>query len=193
MDYSNFYLLSRDFKREALQVTSGDITDEMSTLCGKYNVDLPLNFTHYMGSRVFDLIETGWTSLFLLSERIFSAFEEHNISGWKKFPAKVHDKSGNLMDGFSLLSVVGKAGIIDNALSEVIWKDPPTPNGNPYQVRKGMYFDLNTWDGSDIFVLQGSLAIIVSQKVKDILEAINSTNVNLTPICEIESDILVDL
>ena len=189
MDYSNFYQLSRDFKSRALQVTSEDFNDELPVVYGNYEAEKPLCFTHYMGSKVFDLIETGWVSVFLFSDRIFDAFEENNITGWKKYCAEVYDKKGELINGYSVLSVTGRCGPIDDDKSELIWRDPPVPEGNRYQVRMGMYFDISTWDNSDIFIPENSLAIVVTEKVKEVLDNLKVSNFNIQPVSMIESQV----
>jgi len=189
MNYSGFYELSTGFKRGCLQVSSEQIEDETPYVYGEAKVERPIVFKHYIGNKIYDLLETGWASLYLFSERIITAFEANNISGWKKYPAEVYDKKGLPIHGYSVFAVTGRAGPINDSLSEIIWKDPPVPEGNCYQVRKGMYFDLSSWDRSDIFILKKSLAIVVTQKVKSLLEEIKATNFNLKSVIDIESQI----
>lgn len=189
MNYSDFYQLSRAFKKGALQVTSADIENEIPFVYGIKEVGKPLKFTYYMGKNTCDLIETGWVSLFLFSNRIFSEFEKEHISGWKAYPAEVYDKKGNSIRGYSVLGVTGRCGPIDDSLSEIIWKGAPVPEGNPYQARKGLLFDLSSWDRSGIFIPEGSLAIMVTKKVKIIIERLKATNFDLKPILEVEGEI----
>jgi hypothetical protein len=186
MDYSHFYDFGSDLKSYCLQVSATEIRDEIPFVYGEVIVTHPVVFRYHSGGRVYDLVETGWASLYLLSDRVISALHQHQITGWKTYPATVYDKKSNLVPGFSIFAVTGRAGPIDNSMSEIIQKDPPVPEGNPYQVRKGRYFDLSTWDGSDIFILKNSLAIVVTEKVKNVLAPLKPKNIRLQPITDIE-------
>ena len=189
MDYSSFYDLRTDLKTNCLQVSAKIIKDELPYVYGEIEMSEPVVFKYYMGSKIFDLIETGWASLYLISDRIFDAFEENNITGWKKYCAEVYDKKGEPINGYSVLSVTGRCGPIDDDKSELIWKDPPVPEGSRYQVRMGMYFDISTWDNSDIFIPENSLAIVVTEKVKEVLDNLKVSNFNIQPVSMIESQV----
>ncbi len=189
MNYSNFFYLGSDYKKGCLQVTAKEIKDEIPYVYGEARINSPIIFEHYMGGKNYDLLETGWGSLYLLSEKVISAFEKSDINGWKKYPAKVYDKKMNIIKGYSILAITGRCGPIDDSLSKLTWKDPPVPEGSRYQVKKGLYFDLSSWDGNDIFIPKNSLYIIITKKVRDLLLQLEATNFNIKPISEIESDI----
>ena len=60
------------------------------------------------------------------------------------------------------------------------------PNGKPYKVYKGYFFDESKYDGSDFFLVRNSF--IISDKVKEILTKNKIKNTQLTPILEVEID-----
>jgi hypothetical protein len=62
-----------------------------------------------------------------------------------------------------------------------------SPVGTLRPVAVGLYFNLETWDGSDFFVPGESGYIIVTEKVKTAVEKTKFSNIELRSITEIES------
>jgi len=187
MEYSKLYLLGSSFRQAALQVTCDTINNDLPILYGEVELDSPLVFSYYSGAKAYDLVGTGWASLFLFSQKIVLALEQNGISGWKTYPAKVFDNKAKELTGYSLFSVTGRCGPIDPSKGEIVWKAPPVPEGNPFQVKRGLYFESSSWDGNDIFIPKGSRAIVITEKVKQILTNIKVTNVEMTRLTEEES------
>ena len=184
MDYSGFYTIGRAFKQDALLVGSEEVIEEKPFLFGEAEGSLSLRFTHAMGHRVYDLIETGWAKLFLFSERVTTALREHHVTGWTTYPAEVYDAKKNLIHHYSVFAVTGRSGPVDFDKSKVIWKDPPSPRGKPHQAQVGVFFDKPSWDGSDIFIPEGTLYIIATQKVIDVFTDLQVTNVEWRLVAE---------
>ena len=65
-------------------------------------------------------------------------------------------------------------------------RPPPVPEGKAYDAWIGMYFDPATWDGSDIFISEGSTTTIVTSRLKEQLESADVTNIRFTPLTEFE-------
>ena len=190
MDYSNFFEFSTFYIESNILVETGQIDDEMHYVYGEAKVDEPIVFDYYMGKKIYDVIDTDWVSGYLISDRIKTALEENDITGWKTYPVDVRNNKGKPIAGYSLLAVTGRSGPIDDTMSEVILKDVPIPLGGRSNLKRGLYFDLATWDKSDIFIPEGSLSIIVTSRVKDILEDIEATNVRLRKVSEVETEVL---
>ncbi len=66
------------------------------------------------------------------------------------------------------------------------------PGGEPFDVYKGLYFYEEDWDGSDIFWVSSFGGTIVTEKVKKIFKQAKVTNVKLSPLPEIELQVLLD-
>ncbi len=190
MDYSNFFEFSTNYIDSNLLVETDQIDDEKPYVYGEAAVDKPIVFEYYMGKKIYDIIDTDWVSGYLISEKIKSALEENSITGWKTYPAEVRNKKGKHIEGYSLLAVTGRSGPIDDAKGEVFLKDPPIPLGGRYKMKRGLYFDLAAWDKSDIFIPEGSLSIIVTAKVKKLLEKIKASNVWLRHVSDVEIEVI---
>jgi hypothetical protein len=89
------------------------------------------------------------------------------------------------VEDYKLLVVTGRAGGIQNDRSSKLWKMPP-PGGNPYEAWKGIYFDENSWDGSDMFCLGETAHIVVVERLKQALTREGVTNIEFVPLADVE-------
>jgi hypothetical protein len=101
-------------------------------------------------------------------------------------PVSVLDKTGLEIPGYSLLQITGRAGPIDDSRSQMVWCEPERPVGDRYPAWVGLYFALDSWDGSDLFVPAHSGFVIVTERVKAAFEDEGITNVSLTPLLEVK-------
>jgi hypothetical protein len=61
---------------------------------------------------------------------------------------------------------------------------PTGPLGKYY---KGLYVDLDKWDGSDFFLPEGYYGTIITQKAAQIFKSNNVTNIKVKKLTEIET------
>jgi hypothetical protein len=187
MEFEHLYLLGDADLRGALHVCPQEtIEDEFALLRGEVKPKVPVVFVHSMGKNPMDLIGTEYPALYLFSDRVFELFRSNGFTGWDTYPVEVYDKDGKLIEGYQGISIYGSCGPIDNSMSEVLLKDPITPKGKPYRVWKGLYFDLDTWDGSDIFVPKTTGFMIVTERVKVAIEKARFKNFDFERLTEIE-------
>ncbi|MCI0343742.1 MAG: hypothetical protein L0216_21760 [Planctomycetales bacterium] len=142
-----------------------------------------LDFEWASGSHVFDLVGTGFAGLHLISERLVSQLTSANLTGWMTAEARVTGKGGRIVEGLRRFIVSGRCGPIDYARSEIMIVSFP---GGPGRVRRGLYFDQATWDGSDVFSPQGSGITLVTTDFKRMVEEQRVSNVRLTPLSRVE-------
>lgn len=114
------------------------------------------------GKKMRDILDNRSISFFLISDRLKKVLEDNNITGWKSYPIIIYDKKGNLVEGYNGFSVTGRAGDFISDTPFLKYKDIKDwyKEGGV-----GSYFDLSTWDGSDIFKLSNVGMIIVTEKV----------------------------
>jgi hypothetical protein len=144
-----------------------------------------LKFSYSSGNKYCDLIFCGRISSFLLSSRIIDLLFDNNITGWKAHPAIIYDKKNRIIDGYFLFEIIGKSGVIDWNKSDK-FKKQFVSNAPFAEMVRGIYPDLSFWDGSDIFMAEGSLFIFMTEKVKDLFIKNRVTNVNITKTTEFE-------
>ncbi len=180
--YSNFYVIDNPCSKKNY---SGLITNNDS------------DFAQILRSEIFydkldiDYLEGGsepsnvfWNQIcepFCVSDTIVSLLNNNNIRGWDKIPARVRNKSGDLLkDNYFALTVNGRIKMIDYLKSDIIIKQMP---GGLFPYFKGLYFDPEFWDISDIFMEQynyvgkATAFVFVTKKIVDIFKKNKITNI----------------
>jgi hypothetical protein len=179
------YLLGYD------RVYTGLIPEDRLLLANYEEFTFPLTFKHNKKHKELDILDTGTGSLYLISDKLKSILECNNITGWGTFPIKLLDNKENEIYGYHGFSVSGRCGEINYNNSEIIYK--PYFEGGPIcKYYKGWQFDLNKWDGSDLFIPKHVLTIIATNKIENIIKTNKITNFRLIKLMddEVSEDIV---
>ena len=190
MDFGSFYALKEPFRSGALRVRLSDSSFEdgdLDLLLGTVRPDIPIVFDRSSGRKVFDCVYTTFVTLVLVSNRVVDLFARNEFTGWSVYPVEIYGHKGERLLGYHGLSVTGRAGPLDSSLSEPWMFPAPTPQGKPHKGLKGLYFQPETWDGSDIFCPEGTAYKVVTERVKKAIEQNEITNVYFRPLTEIEN------
>jgi len=186
MTITKFYVLSDKCTRGALNaalslsgVTTGDLFH------GKYFLSGTIPLTKFCGNRNLDLVNAA-NGLFLLSNRIIEIFKNNQITGWNSLPAEIHMGKGEIINDYSLLTIHSKLVKIEYENSENVLKQPFTPAGKPIWIKRGLPFDINKWDGSDIFSAENTLFTFITEKVQNLLIENKCTNIKIERTTEVE-------
>ena len=189
MDFSKLYEMWTIGKRMALHVEAVDeIADSCALYAAQWRPSSPIVFRSKKGasgSRAYDLIGTTHVILKLISARVVSALAP--FTGWTTYPVEVYGRKGELIPGYRGLAVTGRCGPIDNRRSQPRICPPPVPQGQPVRRWFGLYFDSATWDGSDVFVPEGTGLTVVTEAVKVALQHNKITNVEFCQLTEAEN------
>jgi hypothetical protein len=163
--------------------------DDINLIEGNYTkISFPIIFKQSDGKKMCDILDTGFLSLFLISDRMKAILEENKLTGWKVYPIKLYDKKNNEIFGYSGFSITGRCSPPSYAESEIIEKQY-VPTGPICKLYKGM--TINNWDGSDFVLPQGRLRIIINKKAADILKKNKITNVDLENLAEYETTVWI--
>lgn len=114
------------------------------------------------GKRMRDILDTRYPPLYLISDRFKVILEESGITGWKSYPIALFDKRGNPVEGYHGFSITGRAGKME------MFDQLPLEYGYSADA-DGYYFDVETWDGSDLFNTEGTQFIIASERFIKVL------------------------
>lgn len=136
-------------------------------ILGDYNeVQLPVIYNEIKGGssgkKMRDILDTRYPPLYLISDRFKNVLEECGITGWKSYPITLFDKKGNRVEGYNGFSITGRAGKIQKFVQFQTQCDYSADT-------EGYYFDIDTWDGSDLFNTEGSWHIIASERFIKVL------------------------
>ncbi len=140
---------------------------------GEYkDFDLPLRFDQNEGDRgknFRDVLDTRYPPAYLISDRMKNLLEENLITGWRTYSIELFDQKKNQIFGYNGFSITGRAGVMDLTNQPIIEK--PFYEGGPMgKFYNGGYFDINTWDGSDFFILENSYWVIVTKRAVDLMK-----------------------
>ncbi len=153
-------------------------------LWGKEKPKKPIIFGHNGGTRPKDFMSAN-PPILLISDKVIQVLKKERFTGWSTFSAKVFNKKREEVAGYSGLVINGRCGPVDESKSP--WTTRKARVGEAQvKVRYGYYFDLKSWDGKDIFCSEGKGTIIVTERVKEALQAANLTNFKLTKATEFE-------
>lgn len=106
----------------------------------------------------------------LFDSRLFSAFEQYEVTGWLAHPIRLIGKMGQEILGYSLLVVTGRCGNVQYSRSERTYMSFPAGDSPSL---KGLYFDEATWDGADVFMCESERqSVFVTEKARDAIQSI---------------------
>jgi hypothetical protein len=161
-------------------------TNPFNLFDGNATPKKPVAYEYDSGKYRWDQIGTVNAELSLYSDRIIDVLTENEFTGWRPFPVTIRGKSGRLIKGYSGISILGRAGNLDDTRSEKVLL-PPLYEGGPERLGlRGFYFRDDVWDGSDVFTCENAPLFLCSLKVKEAISALNPTNIVFTSLTEYE-------
>jgi hypothetical protein len=167
--------------REAVQLFRGELQPPT-----------PVYLPGYMGSRPMDVMWSGLVAVCVISARVDALLRDAGVTGWGTYPVAAYDRHGEPLPGYLGLSITGRAGPQDRSRGQVVQLPPIVPGAQPPVVRRGVYFDEASWDGSDMFLLADWLIWITTERVKRLLTRAKIRNLRFTPLDEVEISLRLD-
>jgi hypothetical protein len=202
MEMKDFYYFGSRYLSRSFQVNSvgldkgeGGLKNHKNLIRGNYReLNFPVIFRGISGGKFTDILNTGWTDLYLISDNLKKRLVEKHFTGWSTYPIILQDKKGNQIEGYHGFSVTGVSGSISHANSPS-FEARYVPKGPLVRFYKGANIDLSKWDGSDFFVPEGTTAIVITKRVAEYLEKNKTTNLRLTNVAEeeINADMMDEL
>lgn len=129
---------------------------------GRLVIEEPLETKVGEGKKLYDIAHFfGDPFNFSISERLHHILIDAAATGWKSYKILI---KGIEKEYFGFI-VTGKCGPL---------KRPSTAG-----FIQGVEFDIETWDGSDFFCAEETFAIMCTERIKNILEKNNITNLEL--------------
>lgn len=161
-----FFTIRSQRKKNEITILSRKYYDKLRFVT-KDDYENGINsFTIDEGKILFDVVRFADSLNFAISEKFKNLLTDNKISGLSYFPITIE----GVVERYHGIVVTSKAG--------------PTLNleaVNNYET-DNREFDIKTWDGSDVFTLKDSLVIVVTPKVKHLLESARITNIDLFPL-----------
>jgi hypothetical protein len=150
----------------------------------------PVPARWFMGSKKpGDIIWTTFATSLLVSERVVTLLRDAGFTGWRTYAVDLVGYDGAPIPGYHGLAIHGRCGPIDDSKSVQVPKQFP---GGVFPVWMGMYFDPDSWDGSDLFMSEaGGGWKFVVEDVKRAFQKAKIRNVRLTRLDEVERSMLL--
>ena len=115
IDFSKIYIL-RDpvFDPPYRGDIELDQTDAFSEMGGEYKPTQPVKIKHRMGRSVpGDIVWSTTVGPVVVSQKVINIFKGENFQGWETYPVEVHNKAGEIVEGYWGLSIAGRCSSID--------------------------------------------------------------------------------
>lgn len=123
----------------------------------------------------YDNINCGTTNL-VISAKVYDAIQRAQLTGWRVTNVVIFDSKAKLLrDDYYLLGFEGR--LKNWRIGDKI-VDSEIPGNHLYTNREyyGIRYDLDTWDGKDFFLLEGSLHTGVSERARDTIATVEPSN-----------------
>ncbi len=187
MDLNDFYDLSDPLSDRPFRGTF-DTNESWLGLCdGRIKPKSPVIVKHYAGSKVpGDVIWTGALTT-IIHENVINVLLKYNLKGWDTYQVTVLSHNDELIPDYYGFAVTGRSGPFTAENSQVIYKQYP---GGIYPRIRGISFDIDTWDGSDIFIgdIEGcSHGVKTTQKIVQIFKKEKIKNISFENITEYDT------
>lgn len=186
MDYTDFYIYGCAGRRdEALVTYPNDIVEPNKWDYWKIHFGVeqfPDNymFYHVLGKRFYDIIEPLAVQPLLVSEKVINLLVDNNVTGWKSTEVRIY---GHDELKYHVLMITGRCGYFDLGRSEIVYNQMP---GGKFPYVKGLYFDMDSWDGSDLFLSPNKGFSVATKRVKQLFVKNKVTNISFTKISDYE-------
>jgi hypothetical protein len=124
----------------------------------------------------------------IVSDAVVQLLRSHGFTGWSLYEVSVRDKQGQLIPGYSGLAITGRCGKIDYTRTVVVPRIRPA---GIFPIGKGLLFDPESWDGSDLFMPAGNVGHkLMVDRVKKAFERAKIRNVSFTPVDQYEVELI---
>lgn len=149
----------------------------------------PITVEWAMGSaKPGDVIWTTMAVVVIISDKVVQLLRSHGFTGWSLYDVSVQDKQGHLIPGYSGLAITGRCGKIDYTRTVVV---PRVYPAGIFPIGKGLLFDPESWDGSDLFMPADNVGYkFMVDRVKKAFERAKIRNVSFTPLDQFEVEMM---
>ncbi|MGY1652859.1 hypothetical protein [Geodermatophilus sp. SYSU D01119] len=168
LDAPAAYLVGPDWSRPRKPlIYEGDL-DARDLSQGLATPTGPIPFRVPSSARPADILFADSVALHVVSAKVIDILERHELTGWRSYPVTGVGPHGALLNGYAGLAITGRTGPPDYSNIQVIMR-PLGPVGVPEPHYRGLHPQRDTWDGSDLFVIEGRLGLCITAAAKDAL------------------------
>jgi hypothetical protein len=183
--YSEFFVVRDPLEEKAIRLDFPDLSwDQAESLYrgAEAPATRPLRAVRDTGTRTDDLLWTSFVKPLVVNAKVVELLREFGAKGWKIEEVDVADVP--IEGEYFWLAIAGRAGPVNDDLVSVVMKRYPT---GEFPVSRGLFFDLDTWDGSDIFITSDDEGwLIVTRALAERFREKDIGNIEIVPVTEYE-------
>jgi hypothetical protein len=168
MQMSSFYSFRWAQAKNEILIEPTIEYDDRELFYGRLTIEEPFETKVGEGKKLYDIAHFEDPFNFSISEKVHRLLKDAAATGWKIYEISI---KGIDKKYFGFL-VTGKCGPL---------KRPATAG-----FVQGVEFEIETWDGSDFFCAEGTLGVMCTERIKDILIKNKITNLKLGRIDTIQ-------
>lgn len=156
---SHAMILDATFKDDFYVVSSGIVN----------YVDHVVKTKKNMGKHLYDVLAFNDGMNKVISDKLLTLLREHSVIGFKTYPVEIK----GVKEKYHGFQVIGRSGK---------YIQPEKKQDSEDYSFIGVKFDPEMWDGSDVFFPEGTAALTITPRVKEILESSDITNIEIKHI-----------
>jgi hypothetical protein len=167
--FDNLFEIASRFSRSAY-IAELSIDVDRALSCLREELSVPRIVARWGGGASRPEQISWTTGLFplILDDTVCELLRADGVTGWASLPCDLHSKDGALLTGFNFLTVSGRCGPIEDERSSIVQKEYP---GGVFPAMKGLFFDPESWDGTDFFTTTDRTGwVFVTKRVRDALK-----------------------
>lgn len=119
----------------------------------------------------------------LVSRRLYKKLGEARLSGWSATPATLIGVDAQKASQYLVLTVTGRCGGLVETLPKAVTREFEK---RPYKTYVGAFFDVLSWDGSEVFSPEDSGWIIVTKHARNSIMAFGVPAIAFTRLADVE-------
>jgi len=185
--FDRIFLLGEPGNSRAFRVDLGVDTreDAFGLTRAEVRPSHPLSAEWAMGqAKPLEVIRTTFAAPIIIADAVVQLLRTEGFTGWSLYDVAVRGKQGQPIPGYHGFSVTGRCGNIDWAQGVEVLRIYPA---RVSPVWKGLFFDPESWDGSDVFMPAERVGyVFVVEEVKKAFEQAKIRNVDFTPLDQFE-------
>ncbi len=183
--FDSIYLLGDPLANQPFRGTiEVSVNEATALLRGEWIPKRPVIVRHQMGGAPRKVIWTSFADVLIVDQEVVQLFRANGFKGWTTYPVEVHGKTDEVIEGYQGLAITGRCGHIDDSKSKTVMINYPA---GKFPKLRGLYFDPETWDGSDLFMSsEKSRWIFVLESIKVALQKAKLRNTSFRKLTEVE-------
>jgi hypothetical protein len=174
--YDRLFLLEPDFDPDVFTCSLGMSIGQADAILHGRTLSTGLSARWKLGPTTpGDFGYVMESSSFIVSGRVLEEWRRLGFTGWSSVPCIVSGRGKRAFPDFHFLVVTGRCAPVDFNRGKLV--DVQFPYGT-LPMREGLFFEADSWDGSDVFMAPNYGAIFVTDRVRKSLARLSASAVS---------------